>query len=74
MSGQTVEMPVEEFTILKKFDTTTLANAIDFNDPNMDEALKQEYIQVIQIWNSYGTEAEAAAQSADTSAVAAPGG
>jgi hypothetical protein len=69
-----VEMSDEEFTMIKDFITTDLGNAIDWEDPNMDEALKEKYIQITQILESFGPEAEAAAASAETNAIAAPGG
>jgi nitrous oxide reductase accessory protein NosL len=66
-----VEISDEEFMMINDFITTDLANAIDWEDPNMDQALKEKYVQITQILASFGPEA---AQSADTSAVAAPGG
>lgn len=69
-----VEISDEEFTMINDFITTDLANAIDWEDPNMDQALKDKYVQITQILSAFGPEADASKQSADTSAVAAPGG
>lgn len=66
-----VEVSDEEFTMIKDFVITDLGDAIQWDDPNMDQALKEKYIQITQILNAFGPEA---AQPADSSAVAAPGG
>jgi hypothetical protein len=67
-----VEISDEEFTMVKDFITNDLGNAIDWQDPNMDQTLKDKYIQITQILNAFGP--DTTQQSPDTSAVAAPGG
>lgn len=63
-----VELADDEFTMIKEFITNDLGNAIQWDDPNMDQSLKDKYINTVQILNSYGPEQPT---SPDT-AVAAP--
>lgn len=65
-----VEVSDEEFTMIKDFVITDLGDAIQWDDPNMDQNLKDKYIQVTQILNAFGTDQ---GTPADT-ATAAPGG
>lgn len=49
-----VELADEEFMMIKQFIVTDLGNAIQWDDPNMDQILKEEYINTVQILNAYG--------------------
>jgi hypothetical protein len=64
-----VEVSDEEFTMIKDFVVTELGDAIQWDDPNMDPALKEKYIQITQILNAFGVDQ---GTSQDTAA-AAPG-
>ena len=65
-----VEVSDEEFTMIKDFVINELGGAIDWDAPDTDQALKEKYIQITQILNAFGQEAEGS--SADETA-AAPG-
>jgi len=49
-----VELGDDEFMLIKQFIVTDLGNAIQWDDPNMDQTLKEDYINTVQILNSYG--------------------
>jgi hypothetical protein len=66
-----VEVSDQEFTMIKDFIVTDLGDAIQWDDPNMDQTLKDKYIQITQILNAFGP--DTSPQSPDTSATAAPG-
>jgi len=51
-----VELGDDEFMLIKQFIVTDLGNAIQWDDPNMDQTLKEDYINTVQILNSYGPE------------------
>lgn len=55
-----VEVPDEEFTMIKDFLTNDLGGAIDWDAPDTDQTLKEKYIQITQILNAFGPEAEVA--------------
>jgi hypothetical protein len=63
-----VEVSDQEFTMIKDFIVTDLGDAIQWDDPNMDQTLKEKYIQITQILNAFGVD-----QGTSQDTAAAPG-